>query len=914
MSKLFKGLTTSEVEESRKKYGSNVIVEAEPPTFWEAFMEGFGDPMIKILCGISILMIVLYVLGLVGVIPADSVSWFEPVGTIVAIVLVNFISAKTSLSSDKAYRKLKNSTKKDTVKVYRDGVVAVVEVDDIVVGDIVILQSGDKIPADGVLVQGDLRVNNSALNGEAEECKKFEAPEGFTIPEEITGDTFTDKHSLFKGAIVYNGEGLMEIQKVGMKTMMGKMAEDMADSEETSPLKEKLGVLANQISKFGYAGAILISIAYLIHFVVMAGGVEPWLATGWLEVFKSVIEAVMVAIVIIVCAVPEGLPLMISLVLMQNTGRLLEHNCLVRKAVGIETAGSINILFSDKTGTITKGELEVVDVFGADGKNFDKSENNAIRNLMNIAIGRNTNAMFDGEHRVVGGNATDQALMKFLTEDTFNTLTKEYEIKESQAFNSANKFSQARIESLGKTFYKGAPERLLEKATKCLNAKGEVVDIDMSVVNKKIDELAEDAKRVLAFGYSESSMTENSINEDVVIIGFVGIRDEVRPEAKSSIEKAQKAGIQVVMITGDRLETAVAIAKSAGLLTGSIDVIRDIDISVDADGKSNILELTESKDTVALTSAVLNKLSDEDVKSIMKKIRVIARALPTDKSRMTKLCRELGLVGGMTGDGINDAPALKSADVGFAMGSGTEGAKEAADLVILDDNFKSIVDAIWYGRTIFHNILKFCKVQLSINVGAVVLSALAPFIGIETPLTVVMLLFVNLVMDSLSSIMLGNEPALERYMDEKPRNRDDKIVNKAMFIQFTIMGLYLTAMSILICKVPAISALFGPLPEYAKTGIFPLFIITAMFNVFNCRAENLSLFHKIGENKIFFKVWIAIIVVTILATIFGGEFFGCTPMGFEPMGWVVVFAVAILSVPFDMLRKVITKCIVGEYN
>ena len=914
MSKLFKGLTTSEVEESRKKYGSNVIVEAEPPTFWEAFMEGFGDPMIKILCGISVLMLALYGLTFTSLIPKGSVEWYEPVGTIIAIILVNFITARTTLSSDKAYRKLKNSTKKDTVKVYRDGVVAVVEVDDIVVGDIVILQSGDKIPADGILVEGNLRVNNSALNGEAEECKKFEAPEGFKIPEEITGDTFTDKHSLFKGAIVYNGEGLMEIQKVGMETMMGKMAEDMADAEDTSPLKEKLNVLAHQISKFGYMGAIVIAIAYLVHYVFMAGGLTEWLALGWLPILQSVIQAIMVAIVIIVCAVPEGLPLLCALVLMQNTGRLLEHNCLVRKAVGIETAGSINILFSDKTGTITKGELEVVDVFGADGKNFDKSENNAIRNLMNIAIGRNTNAMFDGEHRVVGGNATDQALMKFLTEDTFNTLTKEYEIKESQAFNSANKFSQARIESLGKTFYKGAPERLLEKATKCLNASGEVVDIDLSVVNKKIDELAEDAKRVLAFGYSESSMTENSINEDVVIIGFVGIRDEVRPEAKSSIEKAQKAGIQVVMITGDRLETAVAIAKSAGLLTGSIDVIRDIDISVDENGKSNILELTGDKDTVALTSAVLNKLSDEDVKAIMKKIRVIARALPTDKSRMTKLCRELGLVGGMTGDGINDAPALKSADVGFAMGSGTEGAKEAADLVILDDNFKSIVDAIWYGRTIFHNILKFCKVQLSINVGAVVLSALAPFIGIETPLTVVMLLFVNLVMDSLSSIMLGNEPALERYMDEKPRNRDDKIVNKAMFIQFTIMGLYLTAMSILICKIPAISALFGPLPEYAKTGIFPLFIITAMFNVFNCRAENLSLFHKIGENKIFFKVWIAIIAVTVLATIFGGEFFGCTPMGFEPMGWVVVFAVAILSVPFDMLRKVITKRIVGEYN
>ena len=908
--KIKNGLTSAQVEESRQKYGSNVIVEADPPTFWEAFMEGFGDPMIKILCGISILMIGLFVLGLIGVIPSDSVSWYEPAGTIIAVILVNFISAKTSLSSDKAYRKLKNSTKKDTVKVYRDGVVAVVEVDDIVVGDIVILQSGDKIPADGVLVTGDLRVNNSALNGEAEECKKFAAPDGFTIPDEITGDTFTDKHSLFKGAIVYNGEGLMEIQKVGMKTMMGKMAEDMADVEETSPLKEKLSVLAEQISKFGYAGAIVISIAYLIHYIYQAGGVDLWLATGWLAILQSVIQAVMVAIVIIVCAVPEGLPLMISLVLMQNTGRLLEHNCLVRKAVGIETAGSINILFSDKTGTITKGELEVVDVFGGDGQNFEKSAENKIKYFMNIAIGRNTNAMFDAEHRVVGGNATDQALMKFLTEDDFNALSKEYEITESQAFNSANKFSQARIDSLGKTFYKGAPERLLEKAKKYMTATGEIVDIDMGIINAKIDSLAEDAKRVLAFGYSESGMTDNSINDDIVIIGFVGIRDEVRPEAKTSIEKAQRAGIQVVMITGDRLETAVAIAKSAGLLTGSIDVIRDTDIILNDDGVSNISKLVDGKDTVALTSAVLNKLSDEDVKSIMKKIRVIARALPTDKSRMTKLCRELGLVGGMTGDGINDAPALKAADVGFAMGSGTEGAKEAADLVILDDNFKSIVDAIWYGRTIFHNILKFCKVQLSINVGAVVLSAIGPFIGIETPLTVTMLLFTNLVMDSLSSIMLGNEPALERYMDEKPRNRDDKILSLPMFIQFTIMGLYLTIMSILICKVPGITALFGDAMQ-AKTGIFPLFIITAMFNVFNCRAENLDLFYKIGENKTFFKVWLAIIAVTIIATLFGGEFMGCT--AFNPMGWVVVMVVAILSVPFDMLRKVITKKIVGEY-
>lgn len=259
---------------------------------------------------------------------------------------------------------------------------------------------------------------------------------------------------------------------------------------------------------------------------------------------------------------------------------------------------------------------------------------------------------------------------------------------------------------------------------------------------------------------------------------------------------------------------------------------------------------------------------------------------------------------------VNDSPALKSADVGFSMGSGTEAAKEASQLVILDDNFRSIKDAIWYGRTIFHNILKFCKVQLSINVGAVVLSAIGPFIGIEEPLTVTQLLWINLVMDGLSSIMLGNEPALERYMAEKPRNREDNIITKPIFIQFTIMGLYLTAMSILICKVPSISALFGT-AEQAKTGIFALFIFTSMFNVLNCRAEDLHIFYRIGENKNFFKVWFTILGITVLVATFGGKLFGCTAFGLT--GWLVVIVVAALSIPFDMLRKIITKSIVGEY-
>ena len=745
----FNGLTDREVEESRKKHGSNAIPDSEPTTFWQEFKETFGDPMIKILLAIAALMIVMFFFGYAEI--------YEPLGTIVAVLIVAFVSAKTGVASDTKYRELKDSTKKDQCKVHRNGVVVVIDVDDVVVGDKVLLQAGDKIPADGILISGNLHVDNSALNGEAEECKKTEAPQDFQLADDITGETFVDQHSLFRGAVVFDGEGILDVRKVGLQTMMGKMAEEMQEEEPDSPLKVKLAKLAKQISTFGYIGAIVIAVLYFAYFIVSAGGPSVYFAAGAEQIIKDVVEAVSLAVVIIVCAVPEGLPLMISLVLMQNTSKMLDHNVLVRKAEGIETAGSLNILFSDKTGTITKGSLEVVDFFTADGQSIELSQlehHSAVNGLVDLAIGKNTQSMFDSTHRVIGGNATDQALMKFIGEETFRVLDADRDcvVSCSQGFNSTNKFSQARIDSLGKTFYKGAPERLLAVAKHYLDAEGNVKELNLDVLNQKIDGLATKAMRVLAFGYSEKELVENTINDDVVIIGLVGIRDDVRPEAKEAIEEVQNAGIQVVMITGDRLETAVAIAKDAGLLKDESDK--------------------------ALSSAQLNEMSDEEVKAIIPHIRVIARALPTDKSRMVRLCQEMNLVVGMTGDGVNDSPALKRADVGFAMGSGTEAAKEAGKIVILDDNFKSIKDAIWYGRTIYHNILKFCKFQLVINVTAVIVSAIAPFFGVEEPLKVTHLLFVNLVMDGLGAIMLGNEPALEKYMKEKPRRRDESINSK----------------------------------------------------------------------------------------------------------------------------------------
>ena len=877
------GLNDLEVKKSREAYGSNEIPDSEPTTFWKEFKETFKDPMIRVLLAISALMIVMFFLGYAEI--------FEPAGTLVAILIVATVTAKTGVASDTKYRDLKHSVKEEEIKVYRNGNICNTGINQIVTGDLVLLQAGDKIPADGILITGHLNVNNAALNGEAEECPKTPAASDTPFPDEITGDTFVDESSLFRGAIVFDGEGVMLVKKVGIKTMMGRMALEMQEEEPPSPLQVKLSILAGQISKIGYIGAILIALFYVIHFVSMAGGVGPYLNMGWEYILMDLIDAVTIAIVIIVCAVPEGLPLMISIVLMQNTSKMLDHNVLVRKAEGIETAGALNILFSAKTGTITKGELEVVEFFTADGLVIPFEELKKypeVRNNLRIAIGQNSSSMYDERHRVIGGNATDQALMKFLGEDSYQELQNDesLHVVNAQKFNSANKFSQAQIGS--RTYYKGAPERLLQKATHYLSVDGQIRPLDTIRLNEKIDQLASKAMRVLSFGYSDHPMEEDVIEDGLVLIGLTAIRDDVRPEARTAIREVQEAGIQVVMITGDRLETAAAIAADAGLVT--------------------------SEEDICLTSSELNSMSDDRVKQILSRIRVIARALPTDKSRMVRICQELNLVVGMTGDGVNDSPALKRADVGFAMGSGTEAAKEAGKIVILDDNFNSIKDAIWYGRTIYHNILKFCKFQLVVNVAAVLVSAVAPFLGVEEPLKVTHLLFVNLVMDGLGAMMLGNEPALEAYMKEKPRRRDESLVSREMMTQIGIMGIWLTLMSLFYLMSDWARSFFETDAQF-MTSYFVLFIASALFNGFNVRNDGFAIFKNLKDNPDFLKVMCMILgiqfclvnisLIPAAPAVWIGNMFSCVPFGVS--GWVLVLILAFTMIPVDMIRKIVFR-------
>ena len=853
--KKINGLTNAEVEEVRAYFGDNKIAEAEPKKFWNEWIANFEDPMLKLLVVITALMAVIAAFGFT--------EWFEVIGILISVTIVTLISTKTAMVSDGEYRKLKEENSHETCKVYRNGQIEIIDINDLVVGDFVLVQSGEKIHADGFLYDGSIKVDNSALNGESDEVKKI--PTDFY---DFANGEMTDSHMMLRGALVADGEGVMKIAKVGANTMMGRMAEEMTEEEVDSPLKVKLTHLAEQISKFGYIGAVVIGLAILGN-SILSNEAGAWLAQPFALMAKDVLNALLVSVTIVVMAVPEGLPLMIAIVLMQNTSKMLQHNVLVRKAVGIETAGSLNILFSDKTGTITKGQLEVVNFIDKDGNQFDSITglDEGMQKLVATSLKINNSAMIvDGE--ITGGNMTDRALLQYVKDIEHEDL----KVVKVETFNSAKKFMATQCETaMGRTLtlYKGAVERVLDK---CIN----ITDEERERINTIVDEMANNAIRVLAISYAHGELVAGELSPEMSLLGVIGIRDDVRPEAKTAIEEVQNAGVQVVMITGDRKETAVSIAKDAGLLTSDTDVV--------------------------LTSSELEEMTDEEVKAIIPNLKVVARALPTDKSRLVKLSQELGLVAGMTGDGTNDAPALKRADVGFAMGSGTDVAKEAGDVIILDDNFKSIADSVLYGRTIYNNILKFIKFQLTINVVAVFICAVCPFFGIQEPLNIVQLLILNLVMDSLGAMALGGEPALKEYMNEKPKSRTQSIVDKDMMIQVGAMGAFMAVLSLLFLFVPMVQQAFG---EAHLTGYFALFMLMSVFNGFNVRSAGLNVFEGLNENKTFANVMLAIVAILVVLTLVGGEFLAVVPMNM--VQWIHVTVIAMTVVPFGTLLKSLIK-------
>ena len=864
------GLTSAEALESRKKHGSNSITERAIEGFWDKFKHNLSDPMIKILCVALTINIFFAFFG--------QTEWYEPIGIALAVLIATFVSTFSEYKNENAFQRLQEQASQILCKVYRDGKIIELSINDIVTNDAILLQPGDMIPADGILLDGDLHVDQSMLNGETHEALKISAPKNRRKNDTID---FLNEYDIYRGSVVYSGEAIMLVTTVGDKSVYGQIASELQTTvERETPLKVKLSKLAANISQFGYIGGILIAFSILFQRIVVQNGfaLAPIMqyCSDYMRIILDVIDALMLAVIIIVMAVPEGLPLMIAIVSALNMGKMLNDNVLVRKVSGIETAGSLNILFSDKTGTITKGKLEAtvfIDGNCQEYKSFT-SIKGELSKLLSLSIHKNTSAVIS-DNKPIGGNATDRALLSFSPAQRVNS-TPVHNIP----FSSANKYSATQIfGDYTLTLIKGAPEKVLEHCKTYYNEKGQAVPLNsLDEITAEIDKLASRAIRVLALATSPREIYNNQLpGGDWTLVGIIGIRDEIRPESIEAIAEVQSAGVQVVMITGDRKETAVSIAKEAGLITSDKDII--------------------------ITSDELSDMNDEEIKSQLKDFRVIARALPSDKSRLVRLAQEMNLVVGMTGDGVNDSPALKAADVGFAMGSGTEVAKEASEIIILDDNFSSIDKAILYGRTLFNNVRKFIIFQLTINVAAVLISFISPLIGLKAPLTITQILWINLVMDTLAALAFGGEPALRRFMEEKPKRRDEHIVSSYMWSSILVGSLLCFGLSLFFLKSGYVQSFFRE-GNYILTGYFTFFIFSAIFNAFNARTERYNLLDNISQNKGFLKVLTLITLVQVALVYFGGAIFNC--FGLTIHEWAFTILLALLIIPVDIIRKAFT--------
>lgn len=858
------GLTAEQVEESRSKHGSNSLTQIPPEPLWKKILEGFKDPMIMILLVALVVQVVLFFLG--------QAEWFEPAGILIAILIANGVaSVSESKQEGKASALKAEEEAKETAKVIREGKLEEIHVSEIVVGDIVYLQAGDKIPADGIVIEGELRVDQAALNGETEEAAKIPCIDGASYDVK----DLLNKYYAYRGTVVCGGEGYMEIKVVGDKTLFGELALEVQEETRETPLQVKLGKLAKQISTFGYIGAIAI-VAGVMAKTLITGNIP----SGIYEWIRLIMDAITVAVTIIVCAVPEGLPMLTSILLSFQSMRMAKDNVLVHKINGLETAGSLSILFSDKTGTITEGKLSVVEMATGNVKVFNalsKMPSNLALDVI-TGIGINNSAVAS-DGAIIGGNSTDRALMSFLvSSNAVNSMTKE-DVRAFNAFDSNRKMSSVTITRDGNsvTYVKGAPEKILERCTHYIDENGEIKElVEKNYLTSYIDTQAGRSMRLLAVAKVDGT----SEDAELTLVCVISIRDNVRKEAIDAIKEVQNAGIQVVMVTGDRKETAVAIAKEAGLL--------------------------QSNDDVALTSAEMAEKSDEELKKILPHLRVVSRALPTDKSRLVRIAQELDLVVGMTGDGVNDSPALKKADVGFAMGSGTEVAKEAGDITILDDNFASIEKAILYGRTMFKSIRKFLIFQLTVNVAAVLTCFIGPLLGENVVMTVIQLLLINLAMDTLAAIAFGSEPALKEYMREKPIPRNASIISKEMFTQIIISALYITFLCLSILFLPPIRNLFGNVDTtYLKSALFATFMMAITFNGFNARTSHMNPFEGLGRNKSFLIVMFAIFAMQFIFVTFGGNVLSVESL--SPMSWLICVVLAFLVVPIDMIRKAFAK-------
>ena len=856
------GLTSDEVIKNRKKYGNNSLTKKNNDTFFKLLLETLSDPIIKIL---------LIALGIKTIFLIKDFDWYETVGIVIAIMVASLISSISEYGSMRAFNKLTEETSLIKVRAKRDNKVIEIPINDVVYNDIILLGEGDKVPADGIIVSGTIAVDESMLNGEAKEKYKKAC---------IDINKIEDENKVYMSSVVYNGSALMLVTQVGDNTIYGKLAQELQEKEDPSPLKLRLTELAKNISRIGYVASFLVAFSFLFNkiFILNEFNISMILSTltNYKIMFSYILEAMTLCVTIIVVAVPEGLPMMITLVLSSNMKTMLKNNVLVRKLMGIETAGNINVLFTDKTGTLTNGKLEVVGILSSSLEEIDiKKLNSRMKELFMDSLSVNNESVYDTKNnKIIGGNITDKAILNYV-----KLYKSKAKVINRMPFSSEKKYMFTKIDNMGNKIklIKGAPEVIINASNSYYDEFGIKKNIsDKNKILSKVKELSGSKLRLIAMAISDDIFVTDNL-KNITLLGFIVLADSIRENVLEGINLVKSASIQTIMITGDNKETAVSIARE--------------------------LNLIESSDDIVITSDKLDKMTNEEIIKIFPKIRVIARAMPSDKSRLVNIAHEQGMVCGMTGDGVNDAPALKKADVGFAMGSGTEVAKEASDIVILDNNFMSIAQSVLYGRTIFKSIRKFIICQLTINLCSLTVSIIGPFIGIPVPITVVQMLWINMIMDTLSGLAFSYEPALNDYMKEPPKKKSDHIINRYMISQILVTGIYSSIICIFFMKSSIINNIYTPISKL--TAFFGLLIFISIFNALSARTNRLNIIANIKKNKVFIAIIGFITIVQIFIIYKGGDLF--RTHGLNMKEFIIMFILSISVLPVDFIRKIIIK-------
>lgn len=867
----FNGLKSSEVEVSRTTYGSNKLPEPELKKWYHFAKEALTEPITMILIIIALFQLVLGAMGVM--------SLSEPVMIIVVLAIVTEIAVKTGLGIQKSAAELRAKTAVRYCDVVRDGSVQTINKDDLVVGDLVLLRTGQEIFADGFIVDGEISVNNAAINGETKECRKIPSA-NYKHVKTTSTTAYTDQCSLFAGTVIMSGEGKMIVTDVGVNTVNG---DTLVKMQTLEPPKTALDIaldhLCDFISKWGTIAAVLAFVIMTITGILNAGSLSQYFSGNILENIQKVAQNISNALTIIVAAVPEGLPLIVKLVTKQNVSTMEKFNILAKNTGKIPELAYVNLICTDKTGTLTTGEMTSTVMVNGNCQDIFNKES-SLNELIDLNICMNNSAVFDSNGNITGGNSIDRAVLDMLSPEDAQKIQNKAIMKKRVPFSSENKFSAVTLNNGANDFtvYKGAPEKLIEKCKFYLDNDGIVTELTeekRKALKSHIKGLTEKAMRCIALTISDQ--TDDDLPDEMNLLGVIGVVDPVRNEVPEAVKIAHKAGIQVIEITGDCMETAKAVAMEAGIYKPG---------------------------DLAVTNDEFEAMSDVKVKEIIPQLRVISRCSPNTKLRLVTLAQEIGMSVAMTGDGVNDAPALKKADVGFGMQDGSDVAKEAADIVLTDNNFASVVKAVELGRTFMHNIMMFLEFQLPINISLLILSMVFPIIsGGSALLAAVQILIVNIIMDSLNSLSFGGEPPKEEYMNEEPIMKESGLFIRGAKGRIALSSIVFIALFGVIT--------FGPVGNMfatklsAMTARFALLCLMAVFNGFTIRTDSMNLFKGIKNNKLFVYIALGIFAMAVVLCNFVGNLVQTTPMDVKQ--WIVVLVTAFMVVPVDWIRKAICK-------